>query len=147
MKMGAKGVRVLLSGRLGGAEMSRKYTDREGKIPLQTLRADIDYGFTEARTASGHIGVKVWIYRGDVLPQVAAAEPTRAERPATGAPEKPRRGWRRVGVRRAEGEGAEEAPAAPVEASETIAAPEERAQDADAVQGQVPEAAAGPTAG
>jgi len=75
MRMGAQGVRVLVSGRLGGAEMSRRYADRDGKIPLHTLRADIDYGVTEARTASGNIGIKVWIYRGDVLPEAPAPEP------------------------------------------------------------------------
>jgi small subunit ribosomal protein S3 len=59
---------VLVSGRLGGAEMARREAAKEGKIPLHTLRADIDYGFSEARTTYGHIGVKVWIYRGDILP-------------------------------------------------------------------------------
>lgn len=154
MKMGAQGIRVLVGGRLGGAEMSRVYSDRDGKIPLHTLRADIDYGFTEARTAYGHIGVKVWIYRGDVLPEVPTPEPTKAERAA--APERPHRGWRRVGVRKPEGEQAgppaEEQPpsgAAP-EASEVPApAPEaeEQKQDADAVQGQVPETTEGPQTG
>ncbi len=149
MKMGAKGIRVLLSGRLGGAEMSRNYTDREGKIPLQTLRADIDYGFTEARTASGNLGVKVWIYRGDILPEAAMPEPTKAERPAAAPAEKPRRGWRRVGVRReAEGveEGATTEPTRPT-ATETFAGSEEQVQNADAVQGQISETAEGPAAG
>lgn len=68
MRMGAKGIRVRLGGRLGGAEMARVENAKEGKIPLQTLRADIDYGFTEAMTTYGHIGCKVWIYRGDILP-------------------------------------------------------------------------------
>jgi small subunit ribosomal protein S3 len=68
MKLGAKGIRILCSGRLGGSEMARRETDRLGKIPLQTLRADIDYGFTEALTTYGHIGIKVWIYKGDILP-------------------------------------------------------------------------------
>jgi small subunit ribosomal protein S3 len=78
MKGGAKGIRVQCSGRLGGAEMSRSEFYREGRVPLHTLRADIDYGFYEARTTFGRIGVKVWIYRGD-----AAA--TRAEREAAAA--------------------------------------------------------------
>jgi small subunit ribosomal protein S3 len=78
MKSGAKGIRVQCSGRLGGAEMSRSEFYREGRVPLHTLRADIDYGFYEARTTFGRIGVKVWIYRGD-----AAA--TRAEREAAAA--------------------------------------------------------------
>jgi small subunit ribosomal protein S3 len=68
MKAGAKGIRVQCSGRLGGAEMSRTEWYREGRVPLHTLRADIDYGFDEARTTYGRIGVKVWIYTGEVLP-------------------------------------------------------------------------------
>ncbi len=67
-KAGALGVKVQCSGRLGGAEMSRKESYREGRVPLHTLRADIDYGFREARTNTGRIGVKVWIYKGDILP-------------------------------------------------------------------------------
>ena len=78
MKGGAKGIRVQCSGRLGGAEMSRSEFYREGRVPLHTLRADIDYGFYEARTTFGRIGVKVWIYRGDALQ-------TRAEREAAAA--------------------------------------------------------------
>ena len=68
MKAGAEGIKVCCSGRLGGAEMSRMEWYREGKVPLHTLRADIDYGFAEARTTYGAIGVKVLIYHGDVLP-------------------------------------------------------------------------------
>jgi small subunit ribosomal protein S3 len=68
MRMGARGIKVLVAGRLGGSEMARREGDKQGKIPLHTLRADIDYGFTEARTTYGNIGVKVWIYRGDILP-------------------------------------------------------------------------------
>ena len=67
-KAGALGVRIQVSGRLGGAEMSRRESYREGRVPLHTLRADIDYGFREARTNTGRIGVKVWIYKGDILP-------------------------------------------------------------------------------
>jgi len=68
LKAGAQGIRVQCSGRLGGSEMSRKEFYREGRVPLHTLRADIDYGFREARTSQGRIGVKVWIYKGDILP-------------------------------------------------------------------------------
>jgi small subunit ribosomal protein S3 len=78
MKGGAKGIRVQCAGRLGGAEMSRSEFYREGRVPLHTLRADIDYGFYEARTTFGRIGVKVWIYRGE-------APVTRAEREAAAA--------------------------------------------------------------
>jgi len=67
MKLGAKGIKVQVSGRLGGAEIARSEHSHEGTIPLQTLRADIDYGFAEARTTYGCIGVKTWIYRGEVL--------------------------------------------------------------------------------
>jgi small subunit ribosomal protein S3 len=67
-KAGAEGVRVQCSGRLGGSEMARRESYREGRVPLHTLRADIDYGFREARTTFGRIGVKVWIYKGDILP-------------------------------------------------------------------------------
>ena len=73
-KAGALGIRVQCSGRLGGAEMSRTEWYREGRVPLHTLRADIDYGFREARTTSGRVGVKVWIYKGDILPYKAQSE-------------------------------------------------------------------------
>jgi small subunit ribosomal protein S3 len=69
MKFGAKGIKVHCGGRLGGAEMARREWYREGRVPLHTLRADIDYGFAEARTTYGAIGVKVWIYKGEVLPR------------------------------------------------------------------------------
>ena len=74
MKAGALGIRVQCGGRLGGAEMSRKEWYREGRVPLHTLRADIDYGNAEARTTFGRIGVKVWIYKGEILPYKTAAE-------------------------------------------------------------------------
>ena len=69
MEAGALGIKTAVSGRLGGAEIARTETYHEGTIPLQTLRADIDYGFAEAKTTYGIIGVKVWIYKGEVLPQ------------------------------------------------------------------------------
>lgn len=69
MKAGAKGIKTMVSGRLGGAEIARTEGYHEGSIPLQTLRADIDYGFAEAHTTYGRIGVKVWIYKGQVLPK------------------------------------------------------------------------------
>ncbi len=67
MKLGAKGIKVMVSGRIGGAEIARSESYHEGTIPLQTIRADIDYGFAEASTTYGRIGVKVWIYKGEVL--------------------------------------------------------------------------------
>jgi small subunit ribosomal protein S3 len=97
IKAGALGVKISCAGRLAGAEMSRREGYHEGKVPLHTLRADIDYGFAEARTTFGQIGVKVWIYRGDVAPvrgpgpgRAASAAPGAAERgarPAEGASE------------------------------------------------------------
>jgi len=75
IKLGAKGIKIQVSGRLGGAEMSRTEWYREGRVPLHTLRADIDYGLAEARTTYGIIGVKVWIYKGEILPQAAASAP------------------------------------------------------------------------
>jgi len=69
MQAGAQGVKIRVGGRLGGAEIARSQTVHEGRMPLHTLRADIDYGFTEARTIMGRIGVKVWVYRGEILPE------------------------------------------------------------------------------
>ena len=69
MKAGAKGIKISVSGRLGGAEIARSETYREGRVPLHTFRADIDYGTAEAKTTYGIIGVKVWIFKGEVLPQ------------------------------------------------------------------------------
>ena len=76
MRAGAKGIRIQCSGRLSGSEMARREWTREGRVPLHTLRADIDYAQDEALTTFGRIGVKVWIYRGDVLPEVATAGPS-----------------------------------------------------------------------
>jgi small subunit ribosomal protein S3 len=73
-KAGAQGIQVQCSGRLGGAEMARTESYREGRVPRHTLRADIDYGFREARTTAGRIGVKVWLYKGDVLPYKSQSE-------------------------------------------------------------------------
>ena len=77
-KAGAKGVKIAISGRLGGADIARTEHYREGSIPLQTLRANIDYGFSEAKTTYGRLGVKVWVYKGQVLPK--------AKKPAQSAP-------------------------------------------------------------
>ena len=96
-KAGALGIRVQCSGRLGGAEMSRTEWYREGRVPLHTLRADIDYGFREARTPAGRIGVKVWLYKGDILPYKATndakitREAAMAVGETSGAPGEPRR--------------------------------------------------------
>jgi small subunit ribosomal protein S3 len=128
-KAGVLGIRVQCSGRLNGAEMSRTEWYREGRVPLHTLRADIDYGFREAKTTYGRIGVKVWIYKGDILPYKTSNE-DRANREAalavddpTGAP-RPRKvvsagGARRLGDAPAESD------------AETIDAPEALIKEAD----------------
>lgn len=90
MRMGGKGIRVRIAGRLGGAEMARVDGDRAGRVPLHTLRANIDYGFTEAKTTYGHIGIKVWIYKGDILPGAAPVELTDEEILAHRRPRAPR---------------------------------------------------------
>ena len=77
MKLGAKGIKTQVSGRLGGADIARTAHYHEGTIPLQTIRADIDYGFAEAKTTYGRVGVKVWIYRGEVLHDNANRRPRR----------------------------------------------------------------------
>lgn len=92
MKSGAKGVRVAVAGRLGGAEMSRREWEREGRVPLHTLRADIEFGRAIAKTTFGTIGVKAWVYRGDIEPaprQVAQNAPSAAPRPVAPPPPPP----------------------------------------------------------
>ncbi len=91
MKSGAKGIRIQCSGRLGGAEMSRREWYREGRVPLQTLRAKIDYGFATANTQMGAIGVQVWVYHGEVLPGQKAPQPALE---GSSRPSRPRRGDR-----------------------------------------------------
>src|SRR4030081_2688790 len=85
-RSGAKGVKVQVSGRLGGAEMARTEGYSDGRVPLHTLRADIDYGFFEARTTFGRIGVKVWINKGEIMPSGFAQDLTQMEAPQQAAP-------------------------------------------------------------
>ncbi|MBM4448370.1 MAG: 30S ribosomal protein S3, partial [Chloroflexi bacterium] len=118
MQAGAKGIRVSCSGRLGDAEIARRQTMHEGQVPLHTLRADIDYGFTEARTTLGRIGVKVWIFKGEVLPEpkeiaVEAAPAEMAAEPVAQITE----------------EVIEAAPAAAEAAAATVAAAEEKPEE------------------
>lgn len=87
MRMGALGIKVQCGGRLGGAEIARSESVREGSIPLHTLRADIDYGTAEAHTTYGRIGVKVWIYKGEVLPKSKQAPAAKTAQPAAAAKE------------------------------------------------------------
>ena len=98
MRANAKGIRVIISGRLGGAEIARSEKEIEGKIPLHTLRADIDYGLAEAHTTFGVIGIKVWIYKGDILPE-KRREPGEVVREPAFAPQREERGERRGGAR------------------------------------------------
>ena len=120
-RAGAKGIRIACSGRLGGAEMSRSEFYREGRVPLHTLRANIDYGFYEAKTTFGRIGVKVWIYKGDLtakeLAQQAAAAPSRG-RGASDRPGRPGGADRGDRRRRNDRPAAEAAPAAEAPAVE-----------------------------
>jgi len=81
MRLGAKGIKIACSGRLGGAEIARTEHYHEGTIPLQTIRADIDYGFWEANTTYGKIGIKVWIYKGEVLSEVSKTTEEKTDRP------------------------------------------------------------------
>src|SRR5579862_965179 len=113
MRLGAQGVKIMSSGRLNGHEIARTEWYREGRVPLHTLRADIDYGFGEAKTSYGVIGIKVWVYKGEVMPKgeaqaalsaTAAATPAQAPAPAAEAPAEPKRAKRpalRSGARRA----------------------------------------------
>ncbi|WP_433329369.1 30S ribosomal protein S3 [Spirillospora sp. CA-294931] len=103
MKSGAKGIKVQCGGRLGGAEMSRSEFYREGQVPLHTLRADIDYGFYEARTTFGRIGVKVWIYKGEAAATRAEREAKAAQQRAQGGGERRGGGGGRGGERRGGG--------------------------------------------
>lgn len=117
LRQGAKGVRVQCSGRLGGAEMSRSEFYREGRVPLHTLRANIDYGFYEAKTTFGRIGVKVWIYKGDLTAKELARETAAAPKAA-----RPRR----EGAPRTSGSAAPAA--APVAAAPAAEAPAENVE-------------------
>jgi len=95
MRSGAKGVKVQVSGRLGGAEMARTEGYSDGRVPLHTLRADIDYGFHEARTTFGRIGVKCWINKGEIMPEgYTGADLTQMDDPGPQAPDRGRRGER-----------------------------------------------------
>src|SRR5690554_4473073 len=119
-RAGAKGIRVQCSGRLGGAEMSRSEFYREGRVPLHTLRANIDYGLYEARTTFGRIGVKVWIYKGDMTEkEFALQQASAAPRGPRGRGDRPARGGRRSDAPRTEAPAAAPAAEAPAASGET----------------------------
>ncbi len=149
-KAGAQGIKVQCSGRLGGSEMSRKEQYREGRVPLHTLRADIDYGFREARTTSGRVGVKVWIYKGDILPYKVSIEDKITREAAMAVGETSGQGGpRRLitaggGRRRAEGFPSDEEGATDGAAADETT--EERATDTATVPEASAEAAAPATA-
>jgi small subunit ribosomal protein S3 len=125
IKAGAKGVKIQVSGRLGGSEMSRTEWDKEGRIPLGTLRADISYGVVHAHTTYGRIGVKAWVYRGEQLgerPGSARTEPRAPRRAAAGAPARARTGTRTAATTsRASAATAVEEPTTVVEPAEPVA--------------------------
>jgi small subunit ribosomal protein S3 len=151
MKGGAKGIRVQCSGRLGGAEMARTEWYREGRVPLHTLRADIDYGLAEGRTTFGQIGVKVWIYRGDVLPSREEQEADRARARARAGDRGRGRGRGEGGGGRPDGRGRpgdgrarpQPRPAAEPAAAEAQPAAPEAQPAAPEAQAAAPEADAG----
>ena len=116
-RAGALGIKVQCSGRLGGAEMSRTEWYREGRVPLHTLRADIDYGFREAKTSNGRVGVKVWLYRGDILPYKSQSDDKIAREAA-------------MAVGETSGQSAEGAPRRVVSSTRPQAAPVEAAEPA-----------------
>jgi small subunit ribosomal protein S3 len=91
MRLGAQGIKIMSSGRLNGIEIARTEWYREGRVPLHTLRADIDYGFAEARTTYGVIGIKVWVFKGEVLAHDAEPAAAPAAPAAPEAPKRPRR--------------------------------------------------------
>ena len=143
MRSGAKGIRIQCSGRLGGAEMSRSEFYREGRVPLHTLRADVDYGFYEAKTTFGRIGVKVWIYKGEVAGTRAEREVEAAKRAAAPGRARPARGGR-DGARRPERPAREETAAAPAAVAE---APATETPVAPVPVAEAPVAAAAPALG
>jgi small subunit ribosomal protein S3 len=104
MRLGAQGIKIMSAGRLNGIEIARTEWYREGRVPLHTLRADIDYGFAEAKTTYGIIGIKVWVFKGEIMPKgetnPLAPQPPAVE-PEQPAPRKPRRTPARTGAKRA----------------------------------------------
>jgi small subunit ribosomal protein S3 len=139
MRSGAKGVKVQVSGRLGGAEMARTEGYSDGRVPLHTLRADIDYGFVEARTTTGRIGVKCWINKGEVMPEGYGPSPgeegaesltPRSARQRPGRPERRERTAARTTAQPAPARPAPPAPVAPAAAQPAPAASEASAKEA-----------------
>src|SRR5688500_13102567 len=152
IKAGAKGVKIQVSGRLGGSEMSRTEWDKEGRIPLGTLRADISYGVVHAHTTYGRIGVKAWVYRGEQLGERPGSARTEPRAPRRGAaPARPRTAARPAAAPRASQDEsrsatAVEEPVTPVETAEAVTPQvEAQAPQVEAVQVETPQEAPGPT--
>jgi len=125
--MGAQGIKIMSSGRLNGIEIARTEWYREGRVPLHTLRADVDYGFSEAKTTYGIIGVKVWVYKGDNLGRTDAFAPTAAPEPREEErrPRAPRRGagagaGRRTGSNAAPADGSDKPAEATADAKPAV---------------------------
>jgi len=148
LESGAKGVRITCSGRLGGTEIARREMRHQGQVPLHKLRADIDYGFAEARTALGRIGVKVWIYRGDILPQIeGGAEKVPAERakkPVEAAAARSVKAEPSSPAEAAEEKKPEPAKPASAEVEEKVAKPVEKAKKVEKVEAALTTAAEKP---
>ncbi|WP_018914684.1 30S ribosomal protein S3 [Thiomonas sp. FB-6] len=135
MRLGAQGIKIMSSGRLNGIEIARTEWYREGRVPLQTLRADIDYGFSEAKTTYGVIGVKVWVYKGDNLGRGALAQKAaEAPEPNERRPRRDERPGARRGPRRGEGAGGAGGAGAPDRRARKVSKPEGAA--APAKQGE-----------
>jgi small subunit ribosomal protein S3 len=144
MRLGAQGIKIMSSGRLNGIEIARCEWYREGRVPLHTLRADIDYGFSEAKTTYGVIGVKCWVYRGDSLGRGEAPGATKADEAAD--ERRPRRGGPRPGGPGApgpRGRGGERAAATPADAAAKPAADAPKTPAVKRVRRAAPPAAAG----
>lgn len=143
IQAGAKGIKISCAGRLGNAEIARRQTSHQGQVPLHTLRADIDYGFTEAHTTLGRIGVKVWIYKGQILPELKVVEAEEA--PAIEAEERPTEAIAEAVVEEAPVAEPEEKPAEAVAEEAPVAEPKETPVEAVAEEAPVAEPKEKPT--
>ena len=140
MARGAEGCKAMVAGRLGGSEMSRRESTMDGRVPLHTLRADVDFGRAEAHTTFGRIGVKVWIYKGEILPEKSEAEVTAPAAPPAPAPETPVAAPELPEPQASAGEGETAAgppPEAPVPSAEAAPAEPETAEAGSEAPGSI----------
>jgi small subunit ribosomal protein S3 len=148
LRSGAKGVKIRISGRLGGAEMARSVWEREGRVPLHTIRADIDYGQVHAHTTYGRIGVKVWIYKGDVIERKGGDALLQMDRPVATAAPRPERDRRDRPDRRDDrGDRGERAPRSAAGPGATASRGGERAPRQERAERPAPQARAEETTG